>query len=132
MSSTTQVLSAADLNLTVTRSPKTANVGALVADLRTAVRDWDALNNSERADGGKIRAAGGKATRYVNALLKDHGANLAALKTMVAERKILTTDDNAVVAAIFPDRYQLGTDGELIAIDPDAKPKPKATAKAAA
>ena len=42
---------------------------------------------------------------------------------MIADRTIAEATDAEVIAAILPDRYELGTDGELVAIDLDAKPK---------
>ena len=54
---TTTALTAADLDLTVARKATTpAAVPALIAGLRDAVTEWDRLANSEREDGGKIRA----------------------------------------------------------------------------
>ena len=70
---------------------------------RDAVKEWDALATQDRENGGAIGAKARTAVRYAKLLVDNHGASENAMQTLVAERKIIELDNDAVIALLWPE-----------------------------
>ena len=107
----------------VTTVPQT--VIGLIHAIRDNAEKWladvAAHTDVKRDDGGDVATFSRNINRYASDLVLDHGADENAVLEMLQSRSFLPADsDNAVIAAILPDRYALGDDGELVSINDDA------------